>query len=208
MEELSNNDLIVSWNDFIQKGDLDALSKVYFHHYDLLFSYGLKHSSDTYFVEDIIQDVFMNLIKQRKRISEVKNIAGYLVTTFRNQLFLDLNKQKNIILTEFPEEQFEFYKSPDQLNTEKENLEQVHLAIKQCVSKLTSKQQEIIYLRFNSGISYEEISEMLQISVDSCYKSVHRSIRKIRTEAEKILSKKEIMILWFWSKMSSKRKSK
>ena len=135
----------------------------------------------------------MNLITLRKSIGDVKNLTGYLICTLRRQLFLELNKQKKTILTEkLPEEQFDFFKSPEQDISDKEDLKQLHVIIKQCIGNLTNKQQEIIYLRFESGISYEEISEMLHISVDSCYKLVYRSIKTIRSEVGKIQAKEEI----------------
>ena len=195
------DDPLNEWNRFIQSGNLDALSGIYFHFYDQLFTYGLKHTSDKQAVEDAIQDVFMNLIKYRKNIGEVKNLPGYLISAFRRQLFLTTNKQKNMIPSgKLQEENFEFFKSEDPDILEKENLEQLHAMIRQCIGKLPSKQREIVFLRFENGISYEEIALMLQISVDSCYKSVYRSIKTIRIEVEKILGKGANIILWFMSK--------
>lgn len=193
MKVLKSNRQFEDWNQFILEGNMDALSRIYFHCYDLLFTYGLKHTADKQVVENTIQDVFMNLITLRKSIGDVKNLTGYLICTFRRQLFLELNKQKKTILTEkLPEEQFDFFKSPEQDISDKEDLKQLHVIIKQCIGNLTNKQQEIIYLRFESGISYEEISEMLHISVDSCYKLVYRSIKTIRSEVGKIQAKEEI----------------
>ena len=195
------NDPLNEWNRFIQSGNLDALSGIYFHFYDQLFTYGLKHTTDKQAVEDAIQDVFMNLIKYRKNIGEVKNLPGYLISAFRRQIFLTTNKQKNMIPSgKLQEENFEFFKSEDPDILEKENFEQLHAMIRQCIGKLPSKQREIVFLRFENGISYEEIALMLQISVDSCYKSVYRSIKTIRIEVEKILGKGANIILWFMSK--------
>ena len=195
------DDPINEWNKFIQSGNLDALSGIYFQFYDKMFTYGLKHTSDKQAVEDTIQDVYMNLIKYRKNIGEVKNLTGYLISTFRRQLLLTINKQMKMIPSgKLQEENFEFFKSEDQDISEKENLEQLHTIIMQCIGKLPSKQREIVFLRIENGISYEEIAVMLQISVDSCYKSVYRSIKTIRTEVEKIFGKGANIILWFMSK--------
>lgn len=189
-----------NWNQFIGDGNMDALSRIYLHYYDLLFTYGLKHGADKQIVEDSIQNVFMNVIKFRKSIGEVHNLPGYLVSTFRRQLFLDMNMKKKTMISEhLPEEQFDFFKSQDQDTSDSEQLEQLHVTIQQCVGNLTAKQQEILFLRFENEMTYEDISAMLNISVDSCYKSVYRSIKKIRSDAEKILVKGQNIILWFWS---------
>ncbi len=94
MKIVNDNGLNDSWNQFIHDGNLDELSKIYFHFYDMLFTYGMKHTSDRQAVEDSIHDVFLNLIKLRKNIGEVKNLTGYLLSSFRRQLFADTDKQK------------------------------------------------------------------------------------------------------------------
>jgi len=203
MKILNDVKLNETWNQFINGGNLDSLSLIYSHYYDLLFAYGLKHTQDKQAVEDAIQNVFISLIKFRKTIDDVKNLSGYLISAFRRQLFLDHNKQTKTIVTDhIPEENFDFFKSPEQDISDKEDQEKIYLIIKNCVSNLTSKQQEIIYLRFESGISYEEIAQMLHITVDSCYKSVYRSVRAIRSDVEKILGKGGNLILWFWSHLA------
>lgn len=199
MKEIKDNLQMDNWNQFISDGDMDALSRIYFHYYDLLFTYGLKHGADKQIVEDSIQNTFINVIKFRKSIGEVRNLPGYLVSTFRRQFFLDMNmKKKTIISEQLPEEQFDFFKSQDPDASDSEQLEQLHVTIQQCVGNLTVKQQEILFLRFENEMSYEDISAMLHISVDSCYKSVYRSIRKIRSDAERILGKGQNLVLWFW----------
>lgn len=202
MKIIRNNSRNDSWDGFISDGNLDALSRIYFQYYDQLFSYGLKHSFDKQTVEDSIQNVFLNLIKFRKNIGEVKNLTGYLLTSFRRQLFADAGKQKNMILSEqLPEEKFDFFKSQDYEITEKENLETVLRTINRCIDKLSSRQREILYLKFHVGITYEEIAGMLNISVDSCYKSIYRSVKSIRGELEKITEDGDFFIFFFsWVK--------
>lgn len=178
------------WNQFIENGNEDALSRIYADNYDLLFDYGIRFTTNIHIVEDAIQDVYINLIKYRKSIGNVKNIQGYLVCVFRRQLFLDLNKQKKIISTEqMPDGFFDYFKHPDadSDSNEKEEKEILYSAIKECVSNLTDKQKEIIYLKFEREITYEEIAVILNISVESCYKSVYRSIKSMRSSAEKVL---------------------
>jgi len=143
-------------------------------------------------VEDTIQNVFINFIKFRESIGSVKNLTGYLISTFRRQLYHDLNKHKKTILTEqLPEEHFDYFRCPeqDQDMSDKENKERLYSAIEQSITKLTDKQREIIFLRFERELSYEEIAQILNLPVESCYKSSYRTIKIIRSEVEKILGK-------------------
>ncbi len=179
-----------SWNQFIQEGKEEALSVVYAENYDLLFDYGHKFTNNIHIIEDAIQDMFINIIKYRKSIGVVKNIPGYLICAFRRQLFLDLNKQKKNVSTEqLSDGFFDYLSSPNSDVNEKEEQEFLHSVIANCVNDLTDKQKEILYLRFEREISYEEISTILQISVESCYKSIYRSIKTLKLKAENALNK-------------------
>ena len=204
-QNFSQNEI---WNQFILDGNQDALSRIYDDNYDLLFDYGHRFTSNVHMVEDAIQDVFINIIKYRKSIGFVKNIQGYLVCTFRRQLLLDLNKNKKTLFTEqMPEGFFDYFKSPDSENAEKEDKEFLHTTISECVNNLTDKQREIIFLRFEREISYEEIAVILNISVESCYKSIYRTIKIIRCAAERSLVKGGNLFFGFSAEQLNKLKS-
>lgn len=189
---MGRRDQIIYWQQFIDDGNLDSLSKIYFHYYDLLYDYGLRMTPDESAVEDAIQTGFLNLIKQRKSIGKVINLDAYLITSFRRQLLSDLNKQRRLVTSEFTnEEHFDYFKTHDTDSSDHQNSERIHRIIQTCIENLTDKQKEIVYLRFQKEVPYETISEMLNISVDSCYKSLYRSINIIRAEVEKELEEEE-----------------
>jgi RNA polymerase sigma factor (sigma-70 family) len=197
LQEISLNNF---WSLFVNDGNEDALSHIYADNYDLLYDYGLRFTSNIHIVEDAIQDMYINLIKYRKNIGLVKNLQGYLICAFRRQLFLDLNKQKVLISTEqMPEGFFDYFKSSDSDSHEKEEKEFLHSIVVECISKLTDKQKEIIYLKFEREIEYEEIAVILNISVESCYKSIYRSLKSIRCSAEKVILNNNKMVVEIYS---------
>lgn len=190
MKLIQNKDYTVFWAKFISEGSHTALSVIYLDHYDFLFNYGLKYTREISVIEDSIQNVFSYFLKVRKSLNPVNNLTGYLLKTFRRQLFHDLKKQKKLIFTEhLPEDSFNYYESPEQEISDHEAQDQIRLLVKRCINNIPAKQKEIIYLRYECGLSYEDISEMLEITVESCHKSIYRSIKAIRLEAEKIYSK-------------------
>lgn len=179
------------WELFVLEGSDEAFSKIYFNHYDLLYSIGLKYTSDVHVVEDSIQNIFTYLLKSRNKLKHVTNVRSYLLKSFRNQLFLDIKKQKRLSLPDqLPEDNFEYFNSIEQSISEQEVHTELQKMLKICLGKLTAKQQEIMYLRYDCDLSYEEISNILEISVDSCYKSIYRSIKTVKNDIEQMLSKK------------------
>ena len=63
---------------------------------------------------------------------------------------------------------------------ESENEDDIKEKFEQVMNMLNPRQKEAIYLRFQLGLSYEEISELLQINYQSARNLIHRSISKIR----------------------------
>jgi len=199
---------ISNWNRFIEVGDQVSLSLIYSENYDLLYDYGLRYTSDIKIVEDSIQEVFISIIKYRSKIGIVKNIQGYLISSFRRQLFLSLNsKKKTISMDLMPEGTFDYFKSPDNEISDKEDIEFLHTAINDCISKLTNKQKEIMFLKFERDIPYEEIATILNISVESCYKSIYRTIKTIRCVVERRIVNSGKLIFGFSSEQIAKMKS-
>ena len=199
---------ILIWNQFIVDGDQESLSLIYSENYDLLYDYGLRYTSDIKIVEDSIQEVFISIIKYRSKIGIVKNIQGYLISSFRRQLFLSLNsKKKTISMDLMPEGTFDYFKSPDNEISDKEDIEFLHTAINDCISKLTNKQKEIMFLKFERDIPYEEIATILNISVESCYKSIYRTIKTIRCVVERRIVNSGKLIFGFSSEQIAKMKS-
>jgi RNA polymerase sigma factor (sigma-70 family) len=164
------------------------LSHIYANNYNLLFDYGHRFTANVQIVEDAIQDVYINLMKYRKSIGYVKNVQGYLVSTFRRQIILDINKQNKTISTEqMPDGFFDYFKVSDTDGNDKAEKEFLYATIEKCINKLTDKQKEIIFLKFEKELSYEDIAMILNISVESCYKSIYRAIKLIRCSAQKIV---------------------
>lgn len=191
MAELTDFNYREAWELFVLEGNDEAFSIIYFNHYDLLYSIGLKYTSDIHVIEDSIQNIFTYLLKIRNKLKHVTNVRGYLLKSFRNQLFLDIKKQKRLSLPDqLPEDNFEYFNSIEQNISEQEELTELQKMLKISLGKLTARQQEIMYLRFDCDLSYEEISNILEISVDSCYKSIYRSIKTVKNDIEQMLSKK------------------
>ena len=195
------------WNSFISKGGDEAFSTIYFNHYDLLYHIGLRYTSDIQVIEDSIQNIFIYLLNSRNKLKQVTNVRGYLLKSFRRQLFLDLKKQKRLSLPDqLPETTFDYFNSAEQTISDEEELSEMKQALKQSLGKLSAKQQEIIYLRYDCDLNYEEISNILDISVDSCYKSVYRSIKTIKTDIDQALLKGKNLILLFVSRLKRSKR--
>jgi len=58
--------------------------------------------------------------------------------------------------------------------------EEIKNKLIEAVNNLPPKQKEIIYLKFEEEMDYKEISEVMNISVDSARKLMYRSLISLR----------------------------
>ena len=199
MNLLSENDLNKMWENFRLEGSNEALSLIYYEHFDFLYDFALKYTIDRNLIEDSIQNLFGHLLKRQKKLNPVSNLRYYLLQAFRRELFNQLKKRKRVQLShEIPDtlELLSYNKIEEQMDSEERD--RVIKLVHKSIAKLGAKQQEIINLRFNQDLEYNEIAKMLSISVDSCYQSIYRSIKFIKEDIEKVLGDNPNLLLWIY----------
>ena len=196
------------WDNFRLDGSQEALSLIYYEHFDFLYEFALRYTSERSLIEDCIQNVFGKLLKRRKKLNPVSNLRSYLLQALRRELFDQLQKNKKITFSDKiydTPDQFCYNKAEDQMDAEER--ERVIQLVHKSVAKLGPRQREIIYLRFNQDLDYPEIAKMLDISVDSCYKSVYRSIKFIQEDTEKIIGDNPCLLLWIFAGIKKIKKN-
>ena len=70
----------------VREGDESAFEELYNLYADSLLAYGMKFTPDREQVKDIIQDLFVRIIKRHDSLPEVENVKAYLLHAFRNNL--------------------------------------------------------------------------------------------------------------------------
>jgi RNA polymerase sigma factor (sigma-70 family) len=163
------------WNAF-KKGDETAYSYLYRQYAYLLYSYGNKISPDADLVEDCLQDLFIKLWVNKSKLGEAPSIKNYLLKAYRRLLQDAVEKTR--LRQEASEKELDFKLT---LTAESENAQQQLQLEKErklqlAIEKLSSRQKEVIYLRFYKKLENEEIAEVMDISVPSVYNLVSKAI--------------------------------
>lgn len=182
------------WFEFT-KGNKAAFEVIYNLNVDALYAYGMKLHSNGSFIKDCIQDVFLDIYTNRNKLSKPTNIKFYLFKALKNTIFRQLKKERK--LGGFPE--FEKLSFATEYSIESKTIgEEVKDYQKELISQmlreLTSKQQEILYLRFTKGFNYIEISQIIGIDHNSVRKQVYRAIKKLRKNKVLMNARKESFI--------------
>ncbi len=120
----------------------------------------------------------------RKEVQEIQNPKFYLLRALRNQLIDTYKLKRNyseVLTGEITDELPYKIKITveDEIIAAEEQAE-VSQKVDEILSILTERQREIIYLRYMQECSYEEIAEIMQISVPACRKLLYRTLLKLK----------------------------
>lgn len=170
----------VKWSQFLA-GNEQAYSWLYTAYIQPLFAYGLHFTTDRELVKDCIQEIFTRIYKRKKTLPVPDNIKMFLFVSLKNCLFTALNRVR-LYTGDADPEKFTFLATAtveeEFLQNETESIQQQK--VRQLLSVLTPRQQEIIYYRFAEGLSFDEICELMNLNYQSAHNLIQRSLKKIR----------------------------
>lgn len=167
------------WQHF-KSGDRLAYSRIYEQHYALLCNYGHKFSRNTALIEDGIHDLFAKLWANRKNLGEPVSVKNYLFKAFRNIMIRKVEAGSR--LDDLDDNYaFAFEPALDQSIELREEEREIRQKLRLVINALPARQREIVYLRFYEGMNYDEIAEVMAITVSSAYKTLYKALDKLHT---------------------------
>ena len=167
------------WDSF-KRGDWDAYTTLYNEHFSLLNNYGYKFTRDLSLIEDSVHDLFVRLWATRNNLGNPVSVKNYLFKSLRHILLRKIQKKtrfsERINDDYYPFEVTYTHHLPSAME-DRELQQQVRCII----DNLPARQKEIIYLRFYEGLSYEEIADIMSISINSTYKLLYKALQSLQT---------------------------
>ena len=181
--ELSQKVEAAIWKK-VKKGHTDALGVLYDQFVDTLFSYGMQQSNHKDHVMDCIHDLFVDLYKYRNNLAQTDNVKFYLLRSLKRKI--NKKYQRKIIpiqeeaYLDGVEEHRNFVPSheDDLIHAERANEKSEKLV--DALSTLSKKQKKGLFLRFNQDRPYEEIAEIMNVSVATARTIIYRAIKSLR----------------------------
>jgi RNA polymerase sigma-70 factor (ECF subfamily) len=164
------------WINLIAKsGDETAFAKLYRHYFSGLVSFSYSMLKDKQRCEEVIEDVFIKLWISRDRLTSIDNITQYLYTAVKNSCINVLNRERNIHFEEIGDSLEVSFVYAEKKLIEKENLKKIANA----VNALPNRCKLIFRLIKEEGLSYNEVAELLEISIKTVDTQLNIAINKI-----------------------------
>jgi RNA polymerase sigma-70 factor (ECF subfamily) len=165
------------WESF-RKGDKEAFALLFREHYSTLYKFGNKFTSDKELLEDCIQELFVELWQAKSR-APVVSVKAYLLKSLKYKLLKVFRKNGKVLpIQDNGDVPFELSHETF-LISQQENHEKKQMVI-EALGKLSHRQKEIIYLKYYQNLSYEEVSEIMNINYQVARNLLYQAIKSLK----------------------------
>ena len=170
----------------IKDGDAAAFKELYEAYADELYRYGLRYLKDTDTIKDCIHDLFIDLHRYCRNLSATVNIRFYLLGAFRRKLHDAHKKAAAWKAGADPEMEFLIEYDTQHLKIADEEKQETMRQLAAALRQLPARQKEVIYLRYNAELSYEEIASVMKVSVPTCRTLAYRAFQQLREQLKQV----------------------
>ena len=180
--ETSNSDSITAdlWLKF-KAGDSAALGQLAQIHYRALYNYATKFSNNPDFIRDCLQELYLELWERRAFLSDTAFVKSYLFKALRHKLIKESTRLKRF--QEPREAIFDVHATDLSIESqiiENEILTHQSKRLTNAISRLSKRQQEIIYLRFYQNLENEDIANVMGLGRQSVSNLLYRTLKEMK----------------------------
>ena len=186
MNKLQDNKKNVVLAEQIRKGDKQAFTELFEAYYVSLCEYAFRMlRDDEEEMEDIVQDLFSWIWKNRERFEPGISVRAYLYRSVYNRVISRIRKKR---FESHLDQNCQDHIKADQ-NNQIEEMQNRELgrAIAEAIQLLPEKRREIIILYLQYELTYKEIASILNISVNTVDIQLRRA-RKLLCQKLKVYS--------------------
>ena len=177
-DNLHNIDMLY-WNR-LKNGDSQALGFLYDKYVDKLFIAAMHTTENRELAKDSVQEVFIEIWNYRHTISDIQYSQSYLTKVLRSILFKKLKKENPAHHYQLQESFVSHEQTIENIIISKDTDNEKRKSLKLALTKLSTRQKQVLQLHFDEGLSYEQIAEKLSINYQSVNNLAFRSILRLR----------------------------
>lgn len=162
----------------IAEGDEAAFTLLMDKYWNLLYSQSLAYLKDRFKAQDIVQEVFLAIWKNREKLSAVESPEDYLFIIARNKIFNEVRKKIAQPLTDNIQQYYaEQHLQPDRQFDHNE----INTLIQTAISQLPPQRKRIFEMSRNEGLTYEAIAAQLGISRETVKVQMVKALSFLRS---------------------------
>ncbi len=176
MQELTNNALMLK----VKSGDLDKLGLLYERHKKRLFGFFYNMNSDAALSEDLVQNVFMRILKYKHTYTGEGSFTAWMFRTARNvnyDYYRKNKSEKNI--SEVSEVA---YKLEDSATIEQEIQDKQNIRVlNRAMQLLAPEKREVLVLSKLKEMQFSEVAQILGCTEGAAKVKAYRALKELRS---------------------------
>lgn len=186
-KHLTDEQLILQF----QNEDIGAYVEIVMRYKDRLVNFLYRFTGNRETAEDISQETFLKLYKNKDKYSEIAKFSTWLYTIALNEARSNFRKEKKhsaVSINDFYEDSHNDYqiRSDDYNPEEDANAETESFYIQKAINSLNEIHREIIVLRDIEELDYEEIAKTLDIPLGTVRSRINRARESLKVSLDSI----------------------
>ena len=163
----------------ISEGDGDAFQHLFDRYYGVIYSASFRYLKVHELAEDMAQASFLKIWEKRNNLSHVERFDHYLFRIAHNEMadHFRKNSKRDKHIQRIQELFEEETGSPEELLISK----QKRTLIADVISGLPPQQQTAYKLSRDEGLSYQEIAERMQLSINTIKVHISQALKSLKT---------------------------
>jgi RNA polymerase sigma-70 factor (ECF subfamily) len=154
-------------------GDLGGMAILFERHHRPLFNYFVHLNGNRDLSEDLVQDVFMRMLKYRQSYKPDKSFSAWMYQIARNAQIDTMQKRKFEV--GIGDSEFSSGHSIDESLKRKQEV----ALLRRALAKLPLEKRELLVLSRFQSLKYEDIAAILGIDVGAVKVRVYRAVRAL-----------------------------
>ena len=149
----------------------ETIAALYAAHGARLYRYAVMLLADRAAAEDAVQDTFVQLARALRRAPDAHVSFGYLAVTLRNTCYSALRRRRK-------------RREPDSVPLIEPAApgasEEERMLIDDALKRLPAEQREVVYLKVFEGMTFQEIADRCEISINTAGSRYRYAIEALR----------------------------
>jgi RNA polymerase sigma factor (sigma-70 family) len=167
----------------IKMGDEKAFSTLFKKYYPHLIRYGNSFIPFPERVQDCVQDVFTDIWIYRNKLNNDVVVKAYLLSSARKRIARSQERDhifRKSISMDSVNFLFDFSIEHNLIADETTAAKVSH--INKLINNLPARQKEALYLRYNQGLTVDQVADILDVNYQSANNLLHRALLSLRKE--------------------------
>ncbi|MCX6235719.1 MAG: sigma-70 family RNA polymerase sigma factor [Bacteroidetes bacterium] len=188
---ISDRELV---DDYLS-GNLSSLEKLIHRHKERIYSYILMIVRDTELADDLFQDTFIKVINTLNSgtYKEEGKFIQWVMRIAHNLIIDHFRKSRRIPVVDNNSDEFDIFDTigiTDPCMEEKMITDQIYEDVRKLIDYLPKEQREVLVMRHYSDMSFKEIAEVTDVSINTALGRMRYALINLR----KLIKEKDVIL--------------